>query len=148
MGETNWRTTPGSSVTGTTSNYHHYFDNKEAVLTKLGVSPIKEKIITNHYNFASSSVGSSCYQHHYAKPMKKTGIGAVINGKMDTANLSASTSSSSNSSTMNAMIASKNHDFSSSISSSSSLMDYKGRNYKRFTLPSIKTTTTSKLKRF
>ncbi|KAE9547493.1 hypothetical protein FO519_009294 [Halicephalobus sp. NKZ332] len=140
MGESDWRPTPSSSVAGS-SIY-----KKEGILVKLGVSPTKENFKSHNFDFASSSA-SSCYQSHYSVPMKKKlpKVGVMINGEQDTV-MSPSTSSSSNSSTMNAIIGGPNGtnvncDFSTSNSSSSSGFDFKRSDYKRFTLPSIMTTS-------
>ena len=135
MGESDWRPTPSSSVAGS-SIY-----KKEGILTRLGVSPIKDNFKSHHLDFASSSA-SSCYQSHYSVPMKNKFSKAVEADAV----MSPSTSSSSNSSTMNAIIGGPNGtgvncDFSTSNSSSSSGLDFKRSDYKRFTLPSIMTTS-------
>jgi hypothetical protein len=134
MGETDWRTTTPSSI-----------NTGQKILSRFAEA--------NNFNSKSSSAaasGSSCYQTSGIAKKRGSHAGA-LNG-MNTNDLSSpsTSSSSSNASTRNAMLMNGGRngeiDFSTSNSSSSisGLKNFKrGAQYKRFTLPSITTTSDS-----
>lgn len=131
MGETNWGVTTPSTVS-----------SREQVLTRFGAS--------KNQQFAQSLTGSSCYQTSKGSvssgiPKKRSSLtGAMVNG--NDLSLSSPSTSSSNSSEQNGLGGNRIHDrydFSTSHSSSSTsgLNAYKRGAHKRYTLPSIMTTS-------
>lgn len=139
MGETDWRMTTPSTI-----------NRGQQILSRFAeTNNFSKSAASSCYNTQSSSNGGS------GIPKKRSSLtGAMINGINSNDLSSPSTSSSSNSSTRNAMLLNngrnKNNsgggvcDFSTSNSSSSiSGINYhkRGAAYKRFTLPSIMTTS-------
>uniref|UniRef100_A0AC34F7R9 RGS domain-containing protein n=1 Tax=Panagrolaimus sp. ES5 TaxID=591445 RepID=A0AC34F7R9_9BILA len=138
MGESDWRMTTPSTI-----------NRGQQILSRFAEAN----------QFSTKSAASSCYQSSNGSgiPKKRSShAGAMINGMHSNSKdlSSPSTSSSSNSSTRNAMLLNGRNcnnadggvDFSTSNSSSSiSGINYnkRGGAYKRFTLPSIMTTSDS-----